>query len=318
MKIICLLLFIITFNIACNHENSDFPILKGPYIGQEPPGMVPEIFAPEIISTKDKVELNSVFSPDGKEFYFSRWDEDMNDFRIMVTRRINDIWTKPETAPFSGKFGEADISISPDGQRFFFCSKRPFPGSNEPNTSYHIWYMTRSNSYWIDPKPIQLPDGSYLKALHPTSTKNGILYFQARLGRTYGESDLYRSKLENGVLNTPENLGERVNSSFSEADVVISPDESFLIVVCQDRPEIMGDSDLYVGFRINGTWTELINMGNVINSEIGESSPMLSPDGKYLFFGRYDTEKDEDAIYWVSTMVIEEMKPDELKQQEEE
>jgi Tol biopolymer transport system component len=47
----------------------DFPILKGPYLGQKPPGMTPEIFAPGIVST-GLDELNSVFSPDGDEFYF--------------------------------------------------------------------------------------------------------------------------------------------------------------------------------------------------------------------------------------------------------
>jgi hypothetical protein len=29
-----------------------FPILKGPYLGQKPPGMIPEIFAPGFISTE--------------------------------------------------------------------------------------------------------------------------------------------------------------------------------------------------------------------------------------------------------------------------
>jgi len=28
----------------------DFPVLHGPYLGQQPPGTVPEIFAPDIIS----------------------------------------------------------------------------------------------------------------------------------------------------------------------------------------------------------------------------------------------------------------------------
>lgn len=48
---------------------------KGPYLGQKPPGMIPEIFAPGIISTA-KEELNSVFSLDGREFYFTRIEGD--------------------------------------------------------------------------------------------------------------------------------------------------------------------------------------------------------------------------------------------------
>lgn len=47
-----------------------FPVLSGPYLGQELPGRQPELFAPGIIST-GLADLNSVFSPDGKEFYYA-------------------------------------------------------------------------------------------------------------------------------------------------------------------------------------------------------------------------------------------------------
>lgn len=30
----------------------DFPVLKGPYLGQKPPGMTPDIFAPGFVSTE--------------------------------------------------------------------------------------------------------------------------------------------------------------------------------------------------------------------------------------------------------------------------
>lgn len=42
-----------------------------PYFGQTPPGLTPERFAPGVVST-DAVELNSVFAPDGGEFFFTR------------------------------------------------------------------------------------------------------------------------------------------------------------------------------------------------------------------------------------------------------
>jgi hypothetical protein len=42
-----------------------------PYLGQAVPGLTPERFAPGVVST-DAIEFNSVFSPDGREFYFTR------------------------------------------------------------------------------------------------------------------------------------------------------------------------------------------------------------------------------------------------------
>jgi len=60
-------------------EDSDsqieFPLLSGPYLGQEPPGEKPGIFALGIVCTGRYV-LNAVFSPDLKEFYFSTMDAD--------------------------------------------------------------------------------------------------------------------------------------------------------------------------------------------------------------------------------------------------
>ena len=45
-----------------------FPVLEGPYMGQKPPGLMAEPFAPGIIS-KDGWEIEGVFAPGMKEFY---------------------------------------------------------------------------------------------------------------------------------------------------------------------------------------------------------------------------------------------------------
>jgi hypothetical protein len=101
------------------------------YVGQPPPGMIPELFAPGVVST-DAVELNSVFSPDGREFFFSRLIDgpDESDGYPGKTRPIlyhtvyqNGAWTEPRPlrlfpdAPYAWA---ADMSVSPDGRRLYF------------------------------------------------------------------------------------------------------------------------------------------------------------------------------------------------------
>jgi hypothetical protein len=49
-----------------------FPIVKGPYLGQKPPGTTPEIFAPGIVSLEANFECCRAISPDAKEFFFVR------------------------------------------------------------------------------------------------------------------------------------------------------------------------------------------------------------------------------------------------------
>ena len=46
-----LVFVLLTSSIIAAEE--DFPILKGPYLGQKPPGTMPEVFAPGIISVDE-------------------------------------------------------------------------------------------------------------------------------------------------------------------------------------------------------------------------------------------------------------------------
>jgi len=52
-------------------------------------------------------------------------------------------------------------------------------------------------------------------------------------------------------------------------------------------------------------------MGKTINSSAYEYCPMLSPDGKYLFFTSKKTGNGD--IYWVDARIIEHLKPKDLK-----
>ena len=50
------------------------------------------------------------------------------------------------------------------------------------------------------------------------------------------------------------------------------------------------------------------NLGNEVNSNFGETSPSITPDGKYLFFSRYNDEGGLPNFYWVSTEIIHKLK----------
>ena len=64
-----LLFFLILFCFSSKSQNK-FTEIKGPYLGQKPPGEIPELFAKGIVSTNHHENCLSVM-PGGKEFYFS-------------------------------------------------------------------------------------------------------------------------------------------------------------------------------------------------------------------------------------------------------
>lgn len=57
------------------------------YLGEAPPGMVPEIFAPGFISVENRIEGRGTFSPDCKEFYFTVTDQGFSNQKIFIMLR---------------------------------------------------------------------------------------------------------------------------------------------------------------------------------------------------------------------------------------
>ncbi len=90
-----------------------FPELKGPYMGQTPPGDKPERFLPGIVSGHYNAHSAIVFSPDGRE---AQWTEmSPPEGKVMGMKIVGEKWTYPEPV-FEGR----DSSFSPDGQRVYF------------------------------------------------------------------------------------------------------------------------------------------------------------------------------------------------------
>jgi len=293
------------------------PELTGPYLGQKPPGMTPVAFAPFLFSkSKPEWAFCTEFSPDGAEFYFTECDAARNIERIMVMRRVANVWTEPEVAPFSGAHNDNDVRLAPDGNVIFWRSWRPLPGNGRPEERSVIWHSERTAGSWSTAKPVKCND-SPLRAGYPSISKKGMLFFPARIEEGLTDSDIYCSRFADGFYDTPESLGHPVNTKYIEGDLFVAPDERFLIVSCWNRPDNNGDSDLYISFRDRGgTWSPLINLGDKINTGNNENCPSISPDGNYFFFMSADVKSKpaKTSTYWVSAKVIEEVRLKELKQ----
>jgi len=281
----------------------DWPDVSGPYLGQKPPSDVPEIFAPNLIST-DKSEIGSVFSPDHTEFYFTTWTTESGT-KIMVTRRVDGIWLAPDVASFSNHRSDVDVAISNDGERIFFGTRRPRPGETEDRQDgFDIWYANRIAAGWSEEEFLGPVVNSGKSQVYPTVASNGTLYFQAVRKEGYGKADIYRSRLVDGIYQTPENLGPIVNSEHYEGDVYIAPDESYMIISIYGRNDDFGGGDLYVSFQDSeNEWSPPKNLGPTINSNKRDFCPMVTPDGKYLFFS--SKRLGVGDIFWVDASVIE-------------
>jgi hypothetical protein len=308
-----------------------FPDLSGPYLGQEPPGLEPQLFAPGIVSTGLSTR-DVAMTPDGEELYFSVVVGQKP--AIMVTRQVDGRWSEPRVAPFSGRHMDIEPCITSDGRRFFFLSNRPGPDRPEkPGWAYQdIWVMDRTDGGWGEPYPLGPPINTDAPEYFPSVTADGTIYF-TREGED-GRSSIHRSRLVDGAYQEPERLGPEVNCGMASFNAFIAPDESFIIVPVLGREDSLGGVDYYVVFRSpDDRWSEPINLGEQINQSEGrEWSPYVSPDGRFLFFMSSRTTGSADTsltgmtieelvtlaarpgvgssdIWWVSAEVVRHLKP---------
>ncbi|MBU1011967.1 MAG: hypothetical protein KKG99_03090 [Bacteroidetes bacterium] len=124
-KIIVLLVMLMVVSIAnCQTTPKEFPVLKGPYLGQKPPGIVPELFAPDIVSRSEYFEHSAaIFTPDGNEVYWAAKPNSERFYRIYCMKMVDGKWSKPEVASFC-KENEyyQQFTLSPDGKKLYFTN----------------------------------------------------------------------------------------------------------------------------------------------------------------------------------------------------
>lgn len=305
-----------------------------PYLGQTPPGLTPELFAPGVVST-DAVELNSVFTPDGREFFFTRLIEGPEESEGYPgkTRPIlfhmvfdNGEWSEPQPLrlfPDAPHAMAADMSVSPDGRRLYFMGSHPVDAKSE-RSNLNLWVSRRTDGEWSVAEPLPAPVNTEANEIYSSVVADGSLYFNSNRP-TEARSNLYRAQRQaEGGFAEPVNVGSSVNGELWVGDTFVASDESYMVLTTV-RPGGYGSGDLYVSFRnTDGNWGEPVNLGPEINSDILDYCPMVTPDGKFLFFSRRRSDPPdggwpnvvEGDVYWIDAAVIERLRPAEAEAEE--
>lgn len=337
MKRLFILFIPLLLNLAVTGQQARALNLNMHYLGQKPPGIVPELFAPEIIAT-GYYERDITISPDGTEiFYGIITDQHVT---ILYTRLNNDKWTEPEIAPFAcnSQYFFLEPCYSSDGRTIYFLSTKPPQGKDpKPGWTYqNIWASDKkSDGTWSE---VYNPDTVFNKSnsqFYPSLTKMGTLYF-TRSDEQTGKSEILRARKNGSRFDAPELLPPIINGNGNIYNAFISSDESFLIGCVNNKNNDInpGFASYYIFFRDNDdNWSEGISFGPDINIKGSNAiSASVSPDGKYLFFSaRKTSDKMKELaskntlsalkellnspqngnydIYWVSTGVIDALRP---------
>ena len=295
MKKLILITCLLLFTVVVKAQQNDFPKLTDPYLGQKPPGMTPELFAPWIVSTDMYNHCTVSISPDGTEIYWAMAPLDAPR-RIYISKIANGTWTQPEIIDFT-RSDDGDCPVlSPDGKKLFFNSNRPLPQGTTRRE--RIWCAERTATGWGVPFPLGREINDEHLHWQVSVDAKGNLYFGSERKGSKGRDDVFMAEWLNGKYKKPVSLGTEINSDAHEGNPFVAPNGSYLI---------FGRNGLCISFRTeNGGWTKAISMGNSFRDAL---CPYVSPDGKYIFFLKMGMGYND--IYWVSAKIIEELRPKE-------
>ncbi len=294
-----LVLVLVLFLDACNTKkqdsnDSDTLTTEVSYFGQNPPGMTAEIFAPGVVSVNGRYEYAVSFSPDLDEMYFSGNKKDEVQI-VYYSKRKGDKWTHPKKANFTKgrKKNEFEAFVNMTGDKIYFAAYDSIFSDES------IWYVDRLENSWSDARKLDSPLNDDV-VFYPTIAENGDLFYTS-----ISKRKMFYAPNKNGKYPEMHEVGIDYG-----IHGFISPSQDFILVDARKENDKTKDKDIHVCFKKkDGTWSKPMNLGSAVNSDFTETCPSLTPDGKYLFFSRYNEEGGLSNIYWVSAEVIDKVRP---------
>ncbi|GAA3941867.1 OmpA family protein [Hymenobacter algoricola] len=170
------------------------------------------------------------------------------------------------------------IKTAPKGQRFVFRAQRQLL-----NCEFAAKAMAAPVG--VVPERLSEPLNTFRFQYFPALTAdNRFLLYTAR-PTAQSDEDLYIAKQnKDGSLGQPVPISKAINTPYNEGAGTISGDGKTLVFASCDRPNAVGNCDLYISRRTGNNWSKPQNLGRNVNSVEWDSQPTLSADGRTLYF----------------------------------
>lgn len=236
------LLFLMLFTLLSipvfSQKTNDAP--EGIYLGQKPPSLTPEIFALGLVSTEENVEGYYVFTPDMKEFYFTRHEGEFKKRTSHVIKYQNQKWSEATKLPENinkyreryasnyQKFKSLDtfknflgFTVSSKGTCFFYNLERDGSGN--------LYYSRLIKGKYESPQKMSKAINAGLYKAHPfVAPDESYLMWDAEKKGKHG-ADMYISfRQKDGSWGDPINMGDKINTGAYEQGAKLTPDGKYL------------------------------------------------------------------------------------------
>lgn len=202
-------------------------------------------------------------------------------------------------------YSEIAPVVAPDGKTLWLARAK-HPLNEKPIKNYDIWYSTLSSSgKWAKmkkaPKPLNNSGDNVVISVTPD---NNTLFLETLYnsdGSFKSDQGISVSHRTASGWTIPQkiNITNYYNKNIYESFAFTG--DRHVLVMSVERNDTYGDKDMYVSFlQADGSYSKPKNMGNVLNSYLGEGTPYIAPDGKTLYFYSMTEPGYGDADIFVS------------------
>jgi len=215
---------------------------------------------------------------------------------IYVAHKYNGVWSKPKRININTTGHEAIVNASADGKTLYI-----YKDDNGDGNIYQSNLM--EDGQWSFPTSLDHNINQESQETHAHISPDGkSLYFVSDRKNGSGGKDIYVCKqLSDGEWDTPQNIGNTINTPNDEAGIFIHPDGKTMYFSSNGHNSIGGYDIFYATLNTDGSWSKPINMGYPINSTGDDLFFVTSADGKRGYYSTYqESGYGEKDIYQIS------------------
>ena len=211
----------------------------------------------------------------------------------------------------SSKYNESTPVITKDGNTMYF-TRNNYDGKRGYNhnrsTLLKIYKATKDeNGKWGNVEELPINSDEFSNAHPMLNADETELYFVSDRPNGEGGSDLWKVAITaDGDFGTPVNLGANINTDGRETFPYLSAD-NVLYFSSDGRPGLGGLDVFAVKIKADGTYTEIQNVGEPINSAWDDFAYIIDPQTQRGYFSsnRPEGAGNDDIYRFVETRALQ-------------
>lgn len=262
-----------------------------------------------------KISSNSIKSDFGTSFYQNKivfsstrgngniydWNKqpylDLYQGTIDENGDINDVQLFSKN--INTKFHESNATFTKDGKTMYFTRSNYLNGKKgkDKNNVNHlkIYKAELINNKWKNIHELPFNSNNY-SVEHPALSPDGKkLYFASDMPESIGSFDLFFVSInEDGSYGIPQNLGNTINTEEREQFPFISSTNS--LYFSSNGHFGLGGLDIFSSTISNGSFSNPLNLSNVINSSLDDFAFIINEENETGYFSsnRINGTGDDD------------------------